>query len=244
VILALSAILVGAVTQRIAGMGFAMMVAPFVVLALGPAQGVVLVNLCGAAVAAVTMLSLRRDIRWPTFGWLTGSSLVGIVVGGLVVRSLDVPLFQVLVGTVLVLAVAASVLVARTSLRVSGRRWAVAAGASTGALVAAAGIGGPPMTIYAVLSRWEQRSFAATMQPYQAAVSLVAVTAALVAAPSSWPTLTGGAWLVVAATIGVGLVGGHLLSRVVTPGVGRVVVVVLALLGAVITVATGIAGLA
>lgn len=37
-ILALSAIFVGAVTQRIAGMGFAMMVAPFVVLAFGPCK--------------------------------------------------------------------------------------------------------------------------------------------------------------------------------------------------------------
>ena len=155
----MSAVFVGAVTQRISGMGFAMMVAPFVVLAVGPSQGVVLVNLCGAAVALVTMLSLRHDVRWSTFGWLIGSSVVGVVVGAVVVRSLDVPVFQVLVGSVLLLAVLGSVLAARTSLRVAGRRWTVAAGASTGALVAAAGIGGPPMTIYAVLSRWDQRCF-------------------------------------------------------------------------------------
>ena len=164
-ILALSAIFVGAVTQRIAGMGFAMMVAPFVVLAFGPSQGVVLVNLCGTAVALVTMLSLSHDIQWSTFGWLTISSLIGVIAGATVVNSLDVPLFQVLVGSILLLAVVGSVLIARTSLHVSGLRWTIAAGASTGALVTAAGIGGPPMTIYAVLSRWDQRLFAATMQP-------------------------------------------------------------------------------
>jgi uncharacterized membrane protein YfcA len=155
-----------------------------------------------------------------------------------------VPVFQVLVGSVLLLAVLGSVLVARTSLRVSGRRWTVAAGASTGALVAAAGIGGPPMTIYAVLSRWDQRSFAATMQPYQVAVSLVAVAASLAAAPDSWPTLSDGVWLLLAAAMAAGLVVGLLLSRVVAPAVGRVVVVVLALVGAVITLLTGLAGLA
>ena len=41
------------------------------------------------------------------------------------------------------------------------------------------------MTIYAVLSKWGQRSFGATMQPYQAAVSLVAILASLVATPAS-----------------------------------------------------------
>lgn len=124
-------------------MGFAMMVAPFVVLAFGPSQGVVLVNLCGTAVALVTMLSLSHDIQWSTFGWLTISSLIGVIAGAIVVNSLDVPLFQVLVGSILLLAVVGSVLIARTSLHVSGLRWTIAAGASTGALVAAAGSGGP-----------------------------------------------------------------------------------------------------
>ena len=243
-ILALCAIFVGAVTQRIAGMGFAMMVAPFVVLAFGPSQGVVLVNLCGAATALVTMVSLRHDIQWPTFGWLISSSLIGVAVGAIVVNSLDVPLFQVVIGTTLILAVLGSVLIARTRLHVSGRRWTLAAGASTGALVAAAGIGGPPMTIYAVLSRWDQRSFAATMQPYQAAVSLVAVLASLLAAPASWPAIPGGYWIIFAAAIAAGLIVGNLLSRIASAAVGRFVVVTLALLGAVITLVSGIAGLA
>jgi uncharacterized protein len=238
-ILAIVAIFVGAVTQRIAGMGFAMMVAPFVVLAFGPAQGVVLVNLCGTVVALITMLQLRRDVEWSTFAWLITSSLVGIAVGVFTVRSLDVALFQVLVGGILILAIVGSVLIARTSAHVSGRRWTAVAGVSTGALVAAAGIGGPPMTIYAVLSGWNQRSFAATMQPYQACVSAVAVLATLAGAPESWPALPGASWLVVIAAIGIGLAGGNLLARVVPPAVGRWVVIALALIGAVITLISG-----
>ena len=238
--LAIVAILIGAVTQRIAGMGFAMMVAPFVVLALGPAQGVVLVNLCGTVVALITMLQLRRDIEWSTFTWLITSSLVGIAIGIFAVRSLDVAVFQVVVGVILILAIVGSVLIARTSARVSGRRWTAVAGASTGALVAAAGIGGPPMTIYAVLSNWNQRTFAATMQPYQACVSAVAVLAALAGAPASWPTLGGPSWLLVAAAIAVGLVAGNLLGRVVSPAVGRWVVIALALIGAAITLISGL----
>lgn len=100
------------------------------------------------------------------------------------------------------------------------------------------------MTIYAVLSKWGQRSFAATMQPYQAAVSLVAILASLVAAPASWPALPGGFWPILAAAIAAGLVAGNLLSRIVSPALGRVVVVTLALIGAVITLVSGITGLA
>jgi uncharacterized membrane protein YfcA len=238
-ILAIAAIFVGAVTQRIAGMGFAMMVAPFVVLAFGPSPGVVLVNLCGTVVALITMLQLRRDVEWSTFAWLITSSLVGIAVGVVAVRSLEAALFQVLVGAILILAIVASVLIARTSAQVSGRRWTAVAGVTTGALVAAAGIGGPPMTIYAVMSRWNQRSFAATMQPYQACVSAVAVPATLVGAPRAWPALTAASWLVIVVAIGIGLVVGNLLSRVVPPAVGRWVVIALALIGAVITLISG-----
>jgi hypothetical protein len=99
------------------------------------------------------------------------------------------------------------------------------------------------MTIYAVLSRWDQRSFAATMQRYQAAVSLLAVFVSLVAAPTSWPALTGGLWLILAASIAAGLVAGAILSRIVSPGAGRVVVIALALIGAVITLVSGLSGI-
>jgi len=242
-ILAIAAVFVGAATQRIAGMGFAMMVAPFVILAFGPLQGVVLVNLCGATAAFITVFSLRSGIRWATFWWLLVSSLLGVGIGLLLVRALDVPTFQTVVGVVLILAIVGSTLVARTSLHVAGLRWTLAAGVTTGALVSSAGIGGPPMSIYAVLSRWEQRSFAATMQPYTAAISLVAVAASLLTAPRSWPSLSTVEWLLVAAAIIGGLLVGGLLSRVVSPRVGRVIVVVLALVGAVITLVSGLTGL-
>lgn len=242
-ILAVSAIFVGAVTQRIAGMGFAMMVAPFVVLALGPSQGVVLVNLCGAVAATVTMFTLLPEIRWSAVGWLLASSLVGVILGSVVVHSLNVPVFQTLIGSVLLLAVVTSVLLGRTSLTITGVRWMITAGAATGALVASAGIGGPPMSIYAVLSKWEQRSFAATMQPYTAAISLIAVAASLIIAPLSWPALSGALWLILAATIAVGLLVGTLLGRVVSPATARAVVIGLALVGAVITLITGVVGL-
>lgn len=42
------AVFVGAAMQRLTGMGFALVSAPFVVLIMGPVTGIVLVNVCGA----------------------------------------------------------------------------------------------------------------------------------------------------------------------------------------------------
>lgn len=47
-ILALAAIVVSAMAQRVAGLGFAMLLAPFLVLLFGPHSGILLVNLLGA----------------------------------------------------------------------------------------------------------------------------------------------------------------------------------------------------
>jgi hypothetical protein len=82
------------------------------------------------------------------------------------------------------------------------------------------------------------------MQPYQAAVSLVAVLVSLVAAPTSWPALPGGLWLILVASIATGLVGGALLSKIVSAAAGRVVVIALALTGAVITLISGLSAIA
>ena len=43
-----AAVFVGASTQRISGMGFALVASPFLVIVLGPHAGITLVNLLGA----------------------------------------------------------------------------------------------------------------------------------------------------------------------------------------------------
>jgi len=60
--LVLAAVVMGAGMQRITGMGFALVAAPFLVLLLGPVEGVVLVNLCGAVTAGAIIFRVVRDI--------------------------------------------------------------------------------------------------------------------------------------------------------------------------------------
>ena len=46
-VLVIAAVLIGSSMQRITGMGFALVAAPFLVLLLGPIDGVIVVNVCG-----------------------------------------------------------------------------------------------------------------------------------------------------------------------------------------------------
>ncbi|NUT46057.1 MAG: sulfite exporter TauE/SafE family protein, partial [Saccharothrix sp.] len=56
-------VLVGASVQRLAGIGFALVAVPALVLLLGPAEGVAMAN-CGAgAISAVGLAGGRRQVR-------------------------------------------------------------------------------------------------------------------------------------------------------------------------------------
>ena len=52
---------------------------------------------------------------------------------------------------------------------------------------AAAGAGGPAVSAYAVLTRWEQRKFAATLQPFLVVGTTSAVIFKAVFDHGSWP---------------------------------------------------------
>lgn len=77
--LVLGAVVMGAGMQRITGMGFALVAAPFLVLLLGPVEGVVLVNVCGAVTAGAIIVRVVRDIDWKRYAALTASAVLGIV---------------------------------------------------------------------------------------------------------------------------------------------------------------------
>jgi len=115
-------------------------------------------------------------------------------------------------------------------------------GLATGVLLSSAGVGGPTMTIYVTISRWDPRRFGATMQPYFAVLSAESILTALALNPNAWPQLGGSTWVGLALALVGGSVAGHLLARVLSPSLTRTIVIAL-LLGSVVTIANGISGL-
>ncbi|WP_167748883.1 TSUP family transporter [Cellulomonas sp. HD19AZ1] len=241
-LLVLASVLAGATLQRVSGIGFAMVVAPFTVIALGPAQGVVLVQVCGVASAALVLSRVVRDTDWATFARLLPGSALGVVAGALLAGRVPDGPAQVLSAVVMLVTLAASVLVGR--LRELPRSPVVltAAGGTAGLMTVLAGVGGVALTALQQATRWEHRVFLATLQPYLIALSTGTVVARVVVSPAAWPSLSPAAWAGVAAALAVGILAGGRAARWLSGPAAARVTLALSLAGAVVALVDGLVG--
>lgn len=240
ILLALTTIALGAVSQRVTGMGLALVAAPFLLLLLDPLTVVIIVNICGMISAVVISTRMHRQIDWRRYVWLTVPALVGIVPGSLLLFAVSDAWLKIGIGAVLVLSLVVATKVRQASTPVDGPMPLVLCGFSSGFMNAAAGTGGPAFSVYAVLSHWDQRSFAATAQPYLFTIAGASVLSKILIDPGSWPALDWWFWLGVALALVVGLMVGDALSSRVNPRQARVIVVILAYVGAVSAIVKGL----
>lgn len=239
VVALVGSVLVGAVLQRTAGVGFAMVVAPFAIILLPGGQGVIFANIMGAVAATILIWPVRKSIDWYRLVLLVVSSGVGAVAGALIVRGLDTAVFRIVVGLLLLLSIGVSLLAARARRVAAVTPASLVGGAATGMLVTMAGVGGPPMSIYAVMTNWEQHKFVGTMQPFAVVSSLIGATAVLSTSQNALPEISLSVWLVLILTLLVGLALGQFLNRMISARIGRNVVVWLGALGALSAVVYG-----
>jgi uncharacterized membrane protein YfcA len=235
-----AAVALGAATQRITGLGFALVAAPFLVLLLGPFAGVLVINVLGVVASVLVLAQVRRDVDVRRGLLLSAPALVAVLPGALVARHTAPAVLQVLVGGCVVVALLVVLGTARRSdtrpASGTGTGAALLAGAASGFMNATAGVGGPALTVYAVASRWPQRAFAATAQ-----LCFVVIGTATVAA-KGLPSLAARDWAVAAAALAAGLGVGTLLARRVSPTRARTAALALALVGSVATVVDGVLG--
>lgn len=236
--LALAAIvLLGSSVQWLTGMGFALVAVPALILLLGPAQGVVLAN-CAAGVICVVGLAGGgwRSVRPAAMVPLCVAAACTVPAGTWMTRQLpDAWLLLVMGGLV---TVAVSVIMRGVRIpALRGTRGAVAAGAVGGFMNSAAGVGGPPVSLYAVNAGWTVREFVPNAMFYGVVVNAFSV------ASNGLPRLRTPEWLaVVVAMLLGGLIGRGLASR--TPERrARLLVLLLALTGGVTAVGKGLWGL-
>jgi len=239
-LLVLGLIVVGAVAQRVAGLGFAMLVSPFLVILLGPHTGVLLVNICGVVSSALIAPRVWRDIDWSIFRWFTVFSLAGSIPGAILAGLLPSSALSITVGAVVLVALLLSVLLSRADVVVAGNAPRAVAGAVSGLTNAMAGVGGPAVSAYAILARWEQRPFAATLQPFFVVIGIVSVATKLIADPSQMPAVGPWAWALIVVAIVVGIFGGEALQRHVKDRHARVFVICIAFLGAIAALVKGL----
>jgi len=227
-------VVAGALTQRITGIGFALVCAPLLVLIAGPFEGVVLSNLLGLAVSVVVFVTLWRDTEWLKGLLLLVPALVAIPFGAWVARNVPPAPLMVIIGSTVILALGAVVLSERARV-LRGTGGAVVAGGASGFMNVTAGVGGPAIVLYAVSTAWEHRRFVATFQFYSIFVNLASL-----AAKGGMPRVSPAALVISFGALAVGLVGGEFLSRRVDHELARRVAIGLAFAGAAFTVVKGV----
>jgi uncharacterized membrane protein YfcA len=229
-----------AVLQRTTGIGFALLAAPFLVLLLGPVEGVLAVTPAVRSPRESSCCATCARIEWRTYALLTPGALVGVGVGSVLVAVAPAAVLDVTIGLVLASALTATIRVRELTLPASPG-YAALAGAVSGVMNTAAGLGGPAVTIYAIATRWRQDAFAITIQAYFFTIGSVALATKLVVGVGELTTATLLLLVPIVVCCLVGLsVGARLVGRP-SPRLMRRLLYALSCLGAAATVVSGIA---
>ena len=234
--LVVAAVLVGAGTQRITGMGFALMASPFLVLVLGVADGVATSQVLTLIASVVVLLQLWKSVEWKKAALLIVFSVAGIVPGVLLTRQLSAPVLSIIIGALVIVALIA--VTANDRVRVfKGPAGAASAGALSGFMNVTAGVGGPPIVLYRLSTDWAHEPYIATVQVYFIGLNIASLIA------GGGPGLGTATWTAAVAALGGGLLLGDRLARRVTDRQARITIIIVALGGAVATVVKGISNL-
>jgi uncharacterized membrane protein YfcA len=229
-------VLLGASVQWLTGMGFALVAVPALVLLLGPAEGVVLANCAAGAISVVGLAGGWRQVRPRAMVPLCVAAVCTVPAGAWLTRQLPVPVLMLVMGALVTVAVLLVMRGARVS-ALRGTKGAVAAGAAGGFMNAAAGVGGPPISLYAVNAGWTVREFVPNAQFYGVIVNAFSVAA------NGVPNLRTPQWVAVAAAMTVGAVIGRALAGRLPEKRARLLVLSLALAGGVTALGKGVWGL-
>ncbi|MCU4298931.1 sulfite exporter TauE/SafE family protein [Brevibacterium permense] len=244
VVLILFAVFLGALSQRVTGMGFGLVSGPFLVLLLDPFSGVILVNICGIVASFSVFVRTFAEVEWPPFRHLSLGAVIGTIPGALLSSSMPTPPLQILIGALIVVSLISSLTLGKLGRSIPanfGTR--LTAGLFSGAMSAAAGAGGPAVSAYSVLTNWEQRSFAATLQPFLVVGTASAVVMKVIIDGGAWPQLEIGVWIGLGIVLVSGLVGGDWLARHIDAAIARIGMLVLAFGGGIAALAKGLLGL-
>ena len=230
------AVLLGAATTRLTGMGFALVASPLLVLLLGTNNGVSLLLVLGFIQAPILVYQLRRDVEVKTALLLLAAAIVGIVPGAWLVNTLPAPVLAIVVGVLILVGITATV--ASEKARVfKGTPGLLSAGFLSGFMNSIAAIGGPAVALYALSTGWAHASFVATIQLYFFGLSASTLVA------RGLPALEPAAWVVAIVALAAGQLLGTFLMRWVSPALGRRLVIAVAIAGGIATIIKGIAAL-
>jgi uncharacterized membrane protein YfcA len=233
------AVAMGGVAQRATWMGFALASAPLAIIALGPLEGVLLMNLLGLPAAGLALFLLWRKIEWNVILPMFIPCVLGIWLGVWFLGEIDPAFLEVGIGLALLLAVIITVksppLPSTTSLFIP----ATLTGLSSGFLNAVASIGGPPLVVFRNLKRWSPESFTPSIQPLLITMSGGSFLLKTLSGPVPLPSYSIISWVGLIGALGAGILLGQLISRKISLETTSKAITWLAILGSLATLIRG-----
>ncbi|MFF0269834.1 TSUP family transporter [Kribbella sp. NPDC004536] len=229
-------VLLGAFVQWLTGMGFALVSVPALVIVLGPADGVSFANCAAGVVCVLGLVRGWRYVRLRAMVPLILAAACTAPMGAWFARALPGPVLLLVMG-VLVTVAAAVLLIGLRVPALKGLTGALTAGATGGFMNTAAGLGGPPVSLYAVNANWTIREFVPNALFYGAVVNVFSLLTRGI------PPLTTPEWLTATLTLTIGATLGAILSPRIPNHTARHLVLLLALTGGVTTAVKGLLNL-
>lgn len=233
-------VLIAAVIQRVAGLGLGMLFAPYAVVLIGAHEGIMLANFLGTLMPILLLPRIWSRIDWRTVAWI-GLPAVAVMPAAAWVSSISPPgpLYLVVASLVLV-SLAISVALARVERTVEGRRAQVVTGIGSGLGTVLGGVGGPAVTVYAVLSRWPVLPMVATLQPLWILISSVSFATKWAWDDGQLPDMPVWVWLAIVAVVIVSIFLGEAVQKRLRERTIQRVVMAMGFLGALLALGTGV----
>ena len=196
------------------GFGEALVAVPLLALVLPVKVAAPIAVLLSITVAAVIVAQDWRHVQVRSAVPLVLSTLIGIPLGLLLLRSVSEPTVKGLLGA-LVVGFAVSALRSRGSYELTDDRLAWVFGVSAGVLGGAYGMNGPPLVVYGALRRWSPEHFRATLQGYFLPASVIGMIGYWVA--GLWTPSVSRYYLLSLPTSLLAIVLGRVINRRVDP---------------------------
>ena len=153
------------------GFGEALVAVPLLALTLPVQVAAPLAVLVSITVAVVVVIQDWRNVHVGSAGWLVLSTLFGIPLGLLLLKTVPESIVKSILGVFIIAFALYSLAGHKPELH--SDRLAPLFGFIAGILGGAYGMNGPPLVVYGVLRRWQPAQFRATLQGYFLIASMV-----------------------------------------------------------------------
>lgn len=241
-LLCFTVMLIGATTQRVAGMGVGLVAGPVLAIIFGPVDGILLVNVLAVLNAAVNSVIMRQNVDWRRVALIGSTLVLGAIPAVFLIKSFPAALLQVSVGSFALVGLGVILIGGKRLPVVTGRSGALLAGVLGGFMNTVAGIAAPAFTAYAQAAHWNHRSYRATFQVLFVLAGMLSIVVKLAAGVASLHTRIE-IWPVAIAGLVAGIFLGNLLDRVVSPRAAHRTAIGLAMLSALAALVKGLSAL-